>query len=195
MSQSYAPGMRRQRIVMLTLLTAPPLVLAGLGLAHPMHLTADSARSWHDLHVLLLPIFPLLGLGPWLVVRRESAVLGAVVAVLGYVYAAFYTALDVLAGIGAGSLEQAGIEGGRAVLFAQADSLVRYGVWAYLAATMIAVAVVFWRAGVIAFPGAVLTVGGAWSFLDSHIFWPRGVLTMLALAIGWAALALVLPTE
>jgi hypothetical protein len=193
MSQSYAPEMWRQRIVLLTVLTAPPLMLAGVGLAHPMHLTADSARSWRDLHVLLLPIFPLLGVAPWLVVRRESAVLGAVAAVLGYVYATFYTALDVLAGIGAGSLEQAGIDGGRSVLFAQADSLVRYGVWAYLAATILAAAVVFWRAGVAALPGSVLIIGGAWSFLDSHIFWPRGVLTMLALAIGWAALAWPLP--
>jgi hypothetical protein len=97
--------MQRQRIVMLTVLTGPPLVLAGAGLAHPMHLTADTAGRWRDLHVLLLPIFPLLGLGPWLVIRRENPVLGTVAAILGYGYAVFYTALDVLAGIGAGSLE------------------------------------------------------------------------------------------
>jgi hypothetical protein len=56
------------------------------------------------------------------VLRRESAALGAVAAVVGCVYATFYTA--------------------------------------------------------------------AWSFLDSHIFWPRGMLTMLTLALGWGALAL-----
>jgi hypothetical protein len=187
--------MLRRRIVMLTVLTAPPLLLAGVGLAHPMHLTADSARNWRDLHVLLLPIFPLLGLAPWLVLRREGAALGAVAAVLGYVYAAFYTALDVLAGIGAGSLELAGLDGGRSVLFAQADSLVRYGVWAYLAAAVLAAVVVLRRAGVAALPGSVLIIGGAWSFLDSHIFWPRGVLTMLALAVGWAALAMASPVK
>jgi hypothetical protein len=184
--------MRRSapRAVLLLTLVTPPLLLAGLGLAHPMHLTPGSAHAWRDLHVLLLPIFPLLGLAPWLVTRRYSAVLGAVAALLGYVYAAFYTALDVLAGIGAGSLEQAGDPAGRLVLFAQADSLVRYGVWAYLAATILTVAVVLRHVGVAALPGAILTLGGAWSFFDSHIFWPRGVLTMLALAAGWAALAL-----
>jgi hypothetical protein len=187
--------MRRQRIIMFTVLIAPPLVLAGAGLAHPMRLTAATAGSWHDLHVLLLPIFPLLGLGPWLLVRRENPVLGQVAAVLGFAYAVFYTALDVLAGIGAGSLARAGVDGGPSVLFGQADDLVRYGVWAYLVATLLVAAVMLRRVGVAAIPGAVLIIGGAWSFLDSHIFWPRGVLTMLALAVGWAALGLVSPDE
>lgn len=181
--------------MMLTVLVAPPVVLAAAGLAHPSHLTTGTADSWRNLHVLLLPVFPLLGLGPWLVLRREGLVLGRVAAVLGYGYAVFYTALDVLAGIGAGALQQAGVGGGRSVLFAQADDLVRYGVWAYFGATVLAAAVMLRRVGVAAAPGAVLTMGGAWSFLDSHIFWPRGVVTMFALAAGWAALALVSPAE
>jgi len=32
-------------------------------------------------------------------------------------------------------------------------------------------------------------VAGAIAFLDSHIYWPRGGLTMVVLGIGWAALA------
>jgi hypothetical protein len=182
--------MRRNEIIRLAVVAGPPLLLAVLGLTHPITLTVDTASDWRDLHVLLLPIFPLLGLAPWLVARQEGPAWGWVAAVLGYVYAAFYTALDVLAGIGAGSLQQAGLQGGPSVLFTQADDLVRYGVWAYLAAAVLASGLVIRRAGWAGLPGAVLVIGGAWSFLDSHIFWPRGVLTMLALALGWAALTL-----
>jgi len=41
-----------------------------------------------------------------------------------------------------------------------------------------------------ALPGAVFLLPAAVSFLDSHIFWPRGVLTMFAIAIGLALLTL-----
>jgi len=36
----------------------------------------------------------------------------------------------------------------------------------------------------------VLFVGAAVSFLTSHIYWPRGVITMVFLAVGVAALSL-----
>jgi len=35
-------------------------------------------------------------------------------------------------------------------------------------------------------PGAAVLLGAGWSFLDSHIFWPRGVWTMVAMAAGFA---------
>ncbi|MCU1403864.1 MAG: hypothetical protein JWQ43_167, partial [Glaciihabitans sp.] len=87
----------------------PPLVLAIVGITHPADLTAASALYWRNLHIGILPVFPLLGFAPWLMVRvaapaSQRRLLSWVVGVLAIIYAAFYTALDVLAGIGAGGL-------------------------------------------------------------------------------------------
>jgi hypothetical protein len=182
--------MRRIPLIELLAVAVPPLVLAGLGLLHPSYLTDDSAATWRNLHIALLPIFPLLALAPWIVVRREHRLLRWAVVVLGFVYAVFYTALDVLAGIGAGALQAAGGHDLTSVLFTNANDLAFFGVWAYLVAAATAAAVALGRAGALAVPGSLLVVGGGWSFLSSHIYWPRGGLTMLALALGWAALVL-----
>jgi hypothetical protein len=181
--------MRRPWTADLLLVAGPPLLLAVVGLFHPSDLTADSAAAWRNLHVVLLPVFPLLALGPWVLVRGEHAAVRWAVAVLGFGYAVLYTALDVLAGIGAGALKAAGAgTEWTSVMFDQGNDLSTYGVWAYLVATVIAGGAVLARAGVAALPGAMIVAGAAWSFLGSHIYWPVGGLTMIALAIGWAAL-------
>jgi len=182
--------MRRPWAIEVLAVTGPPVLLAGLGLIHPSDLTDDSAATWRNLHIALLPIFPLLALGPWIVVRREHRLLRWAVVVLGFVYAIFYTALDVLAGIGAGALQAAGGHDWTSTLFHEANDLAFYGVRAFLIATAVAAAAALGRAGALAVPGALLVVGAGWSFLNSHIYWPRGGLTMLALAIGWVALIL-----
>jgi hypothetical protein len=184
---------------LLAAVVLPPLALAIAGLFHPIYLTNASAMRWHDLHVVLLPVFPLLALGPWLLGRRHGRVLGAITGLLGYTFATFYTALDVLAGIGAGALQERRL-GGTVALFGQADALARVGTWAYLGATVLAAVagcLVSRRRSVVALisclAGTVLVVAAAWTFRTSHIFWPRGVLAMLALAVGWAALAAFAP--
>jgi len=177
----------------------PPLLLAALGTTHPPMLTPASAPWWRDLHVLGLALFPLLALGPWVVVRARSRLVEAAVVVLGLVYACCYTALDVLAGIGAGQ-ETVVVGPGPWVpaLFGMADRLALPGVYAYLATAVIggATAVVVTRgvaARAAAVVGTVLVLGGAWSFLTSHIYPPVGVATMVALAVGWTTLAAVVP--
>jgi hypothetical protein len=177
----------------------PPLLLAALGSTHPTMLTPASAPWWRDLHVIGLVLFPLLGLGPWVVVRARSRVVEAAVVVLGLVYACCYTALDVLAGIGAGQ-ETVVIGPGPWVptLFGVADRLALPGVYAYLATAVIGgvTAVVVARgvaARAAAVAGTVLVLGGAWSFLTSHIYPPVGVATMVALAVGWTTLAAAVP--
>jgi hypothetical protein len=185
--------MQRPQVIDLLLVAGPPLLLAGLGLTHPMRLTPDSAAKWRDLHVALLPIFPLLAMGPWIIVRGEHLALRWAVGLLGFIYAVFYTALDVLAGIAAGALKSAGAEGKwTSVMFAQGDGLATYGVWAFLAAVVLASATALRRIGLGAAPGAVFVVAAAFSFLDSHVYWPRGGLTMIVLAIGWVALVMAL---
>ncbi|CAN5332905.1 hypothetical protein BH20ACT5_BH20ACT5_17270 [soil metagenome] len=167
----------------------PPLLLAIVGLTHPHELTDDTAAAWRHLHIILLPVFPLLGLAPWLVLRSHSQVPSWAAALLGYVYAACYTALDVLAGIGAGALQLDNAGNGREVMFAEGNDLAFYGVVAYLAATVLASVVLLRRTGLAALPGAALAVFGAWLFLDNHIYWPLGGISMLTLAAGWGALA------
>jgi hypothetical protein len=177
----------------------PPLLLAALGSTHPTMLTPASAPWWRDLHVIGLVLFPLLVLGPWVVVRARSSVVEAAVVVLGLVYGCCYTALDVLAGIGAGQ-ETVVIGPGPWVptLFGIADRLALPGVYAYLAMAVIGgvTAMIVARglaARAAAAVGTVLVVGGAWSFLTSHIYPPVGVATMVVLAVGWTTLAVAVP--
>lgn len=178
----------------------PALALAVLGSSHPAVLTPESAPWWRDLHIIGLVLFPLLALGPWAVVRvaRPAGPVGWVLEglaiVLGLVYAAFYGALDALAGIGGGhETMRVGPGPWVAALFEIADALGIQGAYAYLAATVLAAVLALvaapgvWR--VLAAVGALFAVVGAWSFLTSHIYWPFGVATMVMLGIGHSALA------
>ena len=132
----------------------------------------------------------MLGLAPWLVlrhvVRRPVAWLAAA---LGYVFAFCYTSLDVLAGIGAGTLQQRNNGVGREFMFARGNEIAEFGGYAYLLAAVIAAIVMVTRARFRLLPAVLLVVGGAWSFMDSHVYYPRGFLTLLALAVGWGLLA------
>jgi uncharacterized membrane protein len=78
-------------------------------------------------------------------------------------------------------------------LFEIADLVVLPGVYAYLAATVLAAVLALVRAPgawrLLAGAGAVFAVVGAWSFLTSHIYWPFGVATMVMLGLGHTALA------
>jgi hypothetical protein len=184
-----AASPRSRTAAVLVAVALPPLALAAAGLAHPVQLTDATAVRWRDLHVALLPVFPLLAVAPILVTRRHDRRLGILAIVLGFAYAVCYQALDILAGIAAGALKA---EGGRGVttMYGLADAIVVTGVWAYVAATLLAGALVLRHAGLVALPGAVIAVAAAVSFVDSHIFFPRGVITMLGLAVGWTWLAL-----
>ena len=188
-----------RRPVALVAAAVPPLLLAGLGTTHPTVLTPESAPWWRDLHVIGLLLFPLLALGPWAVVRGRHRLVEAVVVVLGLVYACCYTALDVLAGIGAGQ-ETVVVGPGPwvAALFGTADRLMVPGVYAYLASAVLGgvTGIVVSRgfaARAAAVVGTVLVVAGAWSFLTSHIYPPVGVATMVVLAVGWTSLVAAVP--
>lgn len=183
-----AVGTHRAHPWVLTAAVAPPLLLAGLGLLHPHELDDGTAARWTGLHLVLLPVFPLLALAPWLVARRGSRVAGGAALLLGFVFAVFYTALDLLAGVATGVLQQAGETGGIRALFRTGNALSLVGVYAYLGATVLAAGVALRRARLSAVPGAVVVVLAAVSFLGSHVYWPAGVVTMLALAVGWGLL-------
>lgn len=175
---------------MIVVAVGVPLLIALIGLTHPAHLTDGDARYWRDLHVVLLPLFPLLALGPWLVARSIDRAYGLISLALGFVFACFYTALDVLAGIGAGGLKHEH-QGGLGVLFGLASDLGQVGSIALIGATALACGCALRVAGAKAAPGTALLLVGAYGFMEEHVYWPGGVLSMLAISAGWAAVAMV----
>lgn len=178
------------RARLLAAVTLPPLVTAAVGLTHPPTLTVEAAHHWQMMHTILLPVFPLLALGPWLVARRSSRAAGVVVGVLAFVYACFYTSLDVIAGIAAGAVKHDGGVG-LGTLFRVAGDLGDVGSYAYVAASVVALAVAARDLGVARVaPGAVLVAVGAVMFWQEHVYRPWGVLAMVLLAAGWGWLAL-----
>lgn len=181
--------MRSRRILLYVTVTVPALVLAVAGLTLPNELTAQSAEYWRNLHIALLPIFPLVGVGPWLVVRGQDAFVSALVGVLGFVYAVFTTSVNVLVGIGAGGLELTGA--GRAIEIGVLDDLAHslgiIGNVALIAAAAVVALNLYRRLGVSALPGSVLVSLGAVLFLRAQIDFPFGVVGQLCLAGGFAA--------
>jgi hypothetical protein len=168
-----------------------PVAIGLVGLTHPAHLTYDDALHWRNLHVALLLLFPLLALAPWLVTRSLTRPYAWVAAALGFVYACFYTALDVLAGIGAGGLKH-DHRNGLATVFGLASDLGQVGSIALIGATALACGCALRSVGARAVPGTVLVLLGSYGFMERHIYWPGGVLSMFAIATGWAAIAMPL---
>jgi hypothetical protein len=168
----------------------PGLVLAAFGTTHPAPLEVHSAQWWTLLHILLLPVFPLLAAAQWVLLAPAPAWLRWVGRLAAFGFAAFYGGLDAVAGIGAGTVVHAqnAVTSVTFAVFDIGNTLGYIGAGCFLAANVAIVATNFrWRAA----PGAVLLLGASISFLDSHIFWPRGVFTMIAVAAGMFLLAVV----
>jgi hypothetical protein len=81
---------------------APGLVLAGFGTVHPALLNPGTVPWWAMLHVLLLPVFPLLAVAQWILLAPGPPLLRWPGRLAAYGFAAFYTGLDAVAGIAAG---------------------------------------------------------------------------------------------
>ncbi|MET8099801.1 hypothetical protein ABZV29_25555 [Streptomyces sp. NPDC005236] len=183
----------------IVLATAAPLVLAVAGIAHPHGLSRSTASDWTQMHIALLPVFPLLTVGLlvplWHRPRPGLAGFATVVAWAGaFGYAAFYTGLDAVAGIAAGTaVEHVGATAGlgpvKRPLYDTGEMLGQVGVYALIGAIAATAVALFPKHGVRILPGTLVLLGAGWSFVDSHIFWPRGVWTMFGFALGFALLA------
>lgn len=180
------------------LVVAGPALLAGaLGTLHPIFLTPDTAARWQLAHYLLLPVFPLLAVSLWVLLHREDGPAAWAARVLAVVYAVGYTALDAIAGLGAP--EQVRGTAGRGEpappvtdLFAVGDPLGHLGVLAFAIAGALTGGLLLARSRSPLAPiGAVLVVVGSGFVYRHHVFPPRGVLGMVVIAAGLAALALV----
>ena len=185
--------MLRSRLLRAFLVAAPGLMLAGFGVVHPSDLNVDTAGWWATLHIILLPAFALLAAAQWHLLTPAAPVVRWLGRLAAFGFAAFYTGLDAVAGIGAGTVVDAQHGYSRAVgrLFAVGDGLGYVGSWSFLAASLLVVAAVAPHGGWRVVPGAVLLVAASVSFLDSHLFWPRGVYTMIGIAAGMFLLSYV----
>ncbi|MFC8193801.1 hypothetical protein ACFWBR_28820 [Streptomyces sp. NPDC060006] len=183
----------------IALVTAAPLVLAAAGIVHPHGLSRSTATDWAHLHIALLPVFPLLTVGLlvplWHRPRPGLAGFATVVAWAGaFVYAAFYTGLDAVAGIAAGTaVEHVGTTASlgpvKRPLYDTGEALGQAGAYALIGAITATAVALLPKHGARILPGTAVLLTAGWSFVDSHIFWPRGVWTMLGFALGFALLA------
>ncbi|MFJ7217463.1 hypothetical protein [Amycolatopsis sp. NPDC098790] len=175
------------------LFALPGLLLAGFGAVHPAVLDAATASWWAELHVLLLPVFPLPAVAQWLLLTSAPPWLRWPGRLAAFGFAVFYGGLDAVAGIAAGTVVHAqhGATPVVGAVFGVGDLLGHLGAGCFLAANALIVFAAISRARWRAVPGAVILLGASVSFLDSHIFWPRGVVTMIGVAVGtsWLSLA------
>jgi hypothetical protein len=172
---------------------APGVLLAGFGAAHPAGLDAATAGWWAHLHVFLLPVFPLLAAAVWFQLSPAPRWLRRPGRLAAFGFAAFYGGLDAVAGIAAGTVvgAQHAVTPVVGAVFEICDRLGYVGAACFLVAAVVLAIDVATRARLRAVPGAAVLIVAAVSFLDSHIFWPRGVFTMLGVAVGMALLAAV----
>lgn len=145
----------------------PGLVLAGAGLAHPARLRPETATDWWQFHVVLLPMFPLLAVALWMLLREANGSPAWLARVAAYGYATFYTGLDALAGIAAGLVvettgrtSQVSIDLGRLGV-----ELGGIGEWSLLAAAVLTGFVLVRREGSRRFPAPWCSSGRRWRFV------------------------------
>jgi hypothetical protein len=184
----------RSRVALPLLVALPALLIAALGLAHPVLLTPETAERWRLAHLALLPLFPLVAASVWFVLRGERGPAAWAARVLALAYAVLYSALDSIAGLGAPNQVIRTSERGdpRAPiedLFQIGDQLGRLGVYALAAAAALTAVVLFLRTrSPIAVVGGAIVVVACYPFLRNHVFPPRGVLAMVAIGVGLALL-------
>lgn len=180
-----------RRIPWVVALALPGLVLAVVGLFHPHSLTAVSAARWTQLHIAGLFVFPLVGLALAMVVRGRADPVAWLVRVTAFCFAAAYTALDVISGIGAGYVTWRLGEGVARPdevrhLFAIGSRLGEVGSWALIVCAVVVVVDALRRVRLVALPGLLLVPGAVLVHLD-HIFAPTGVggMALIGVATGW----------
>lgn len=191
------PALLTARSRWLPAVVALPAVAVGLlGLLHPVFLTPDTAERWRLVHLLLLPLFPLVGASVWLLLLGRRGALPWAARLLAAGYALLYTALDSIAGVGGG--HQVLRTAGRGEppppvgdLYEIGDRLGHTGVVLLATAFLVTALVLFGRGrDPLALLGGAVAAAACWPFLRHHVFPPRGVLALLAIGAGLALLGL-----
>lgn len=176
------------------LVALPALAVAAAGLVHPVLLTPDTAERWQLAHLVLLPLFPLVGAMVWVVLRGERSPAAWGARLLAAAYAVLYSALDSIAGVGAPQQVIRTDERGDPRppiedLYEIGDRLGAPGVYALATAGLLAGLVLWLRTRSPLAPlGAVVLAASCYPFLQHHVFPPRGVLALVGVALGLALL-------
>ena len=184
----------RSRAAVALLVALPALIIAAAGLAHPVFLTPDTAERWQLAHLILLPAFPLLAVSIVALLRGERGPAAWGARVLAFAYAVLYGALDAIAGIGAphqvlGAADRGDPAPPIGDLYEIGDRLGALGVYAFAAAGALTALVLFLSSrSPLALVGGVVVVAASYPFLQHHVFPPRGVLALVAIAVGLALL-------
>lgn len=177
------------------LVAVPPVALAIGGLFHPEFLTPSTAQRWFVAHCALLPLFPLVALSLWWLLRGVPGPLAQGARVLAYAYAVLYTALDAIAGIGLGYVVHRAADRGQpgpdlGAFFYIGDHVGRPGAICLALAGLLAGLALVGRDGWLPGLGGALVFAGGMLVWKYHVFPYKGVLGMLLVAAGLAALAL-----
>ena len=149
-----------------------PGALVVLELAHPLSATDTSATWWTTLHLIQMPLFGLVGLAAFLLVRRDGVDRWsiALVATSIGVFVVYYTALDAVGGVALGRLLsfQATLPAGERVIVGRAiDAMyTRTGI------------VLFFDVGTWAWTIGLLVA--ALSLVRSGLPWPPAVILVLS---------------
>lgn len=187
------------RLTLAVLVAVPGLSLAGAGLFHPDGLNYDTSLRWYALHVPGLLVFPLVGVALAVLVRGRGDPVAWIVRLSAYVYATFYTALDVINGITAGYVtRQLGPGAPRPdeirSIFDIGRPIGDIGEWGLMVCCLAIAVDQVMRHRVRGLPALVL-IPAAWLVRTDHIFSPLGVLAMTLLGLTTAALVLLNPPD
>jgi hypothetical protein len=181
--------------VALAAVAVPALVLSAVGLSHPRLLNAETADWWATMHLLLVPLFPLLGVSVWVLLRDDKTPVGWAGRVAAIAYVVFYGGLDAVSGIAAGTVVRAGAAPDSDVvtsLFAAGRGLGIIGGYAFFVAVILVLGSAWRRGarGLRLYAAAPVLLAAGFLFTSSHIYWPKGGVTMIAFAVGFVLVEL-----
>lgn len=187
------PSSRRLEPLLLAL---PGLTLGAAGLLHPHDLSYDTADTWMSLHVAGLVVFPLVGVAAIRLVTGRRDPVAWLVRVAAYVYATFYTGLDLVSGMAAGWVtRQTGpgeLPPSVGQLFELGHPLDRIGAAGLVVLALALTADRLLRGSPRTALVGLLLVPGALLVRSDHIFAPQGALGMALIGVGTGVLAAAL---
>lgn len=99
------------------LAVAVPLIWVAVAFLHPQDLTTANRGTWLLVHSAQLALAPLLGLLVWLLLDPLGGVAAWVGRIALFMWVAFFSAFDAIAGIATGVLQGGGFEGAATYLF------------------------------------------------------------------------------
>ncbi|MEV6240309.1 hypothetical protein [Lentzea sp. NPDC051838] len=145
------------------------------------------------MHIILAVVFPLLGAAQWVLLEDSPKWVRYPARIAAFGYVVFYGALDALAGIGGGAMTMNNAREAAQPVFAIGNQLGHVGAWSFFAASIAIGVCALFQHKLKAIPGAAFLLTGSFLFLDSHIYWPKGVIACTCIAIGMAAISYVSP--